>query len=513
MPSSKTVAFVMTLLTGGVHTVATPPPLAAQSLAKRLTRRLERPPLDRNLWGIAVLDGHGKLLYGRNAERLFMPASNTKLIVTSVATSRLGPDWTVRTSVYGAAPIHDGVLEGDLVLYGRGDPTWGPRCFGLDTLAVGVCDSVASAPLDRLAAQVRERGVRVVEGDVIGDGSWFEPTAVHPTWENDDLVWGYAAPVTALGFHENVFTLEVTPALSPGAPARLALDPDLGAVELVNRTTTIDDTTADLEVAREPGSWRVTVSGTVRLGSSPRQLTLAAPDGNRWTALAFRRALEAAGIAVRGTVRATADSAATAPARATTPLAEIASRPLADWIFAILNVSQNWYAETLCKELGRAFGEAGSWDEGLRIERRFLVDSMGIDSTQFLVHDGSGLSAKDLVTPLTFAKILRFIRNRPGYRTFAAGLPQAGEIGTLRTRFHDTPLEGLVRAKTGSIGQVNTLSGYLEPTEDSTAFGRAPIRIFSVQANHHTLGGRAMIRAIDSVVVDIGRAAKVRRRR
>ena len=510
---STTVTLLLLGLGAPLAVGLTAPSVSAQSLAKRLTRRIEQAPLDRNLWGIAVLDARGRLLFGRNAERLFMPASNTKLIVTSVATARLGPDWRVTTSVYAGGPIRSGVLEGDLVLYGRGDPTWGPRCFAVDTLAAGVCDSLAAAPLDRLAHAVHDRGIRIIAGDVLGDGSWFEPAAVHPTWENDDLVWGYAAPVTALGYHENTFTLRVTPAQSPGAPARLELDPDLGAVELINRTTTVDDTTASLEVTRPPGSWRVVVSGSVRLGRRPWNATLAAPDGNRWTALAFRQALETAGIEVRGTARSTVDSAATRAARAIEPLAEIASRPLADWIFAILNVSQNWYAETLLKQLGRAFGDGGSWDEGLRVERRFLVDSMGIDSTQFLVHDGSGLSAKDLVTPLTFARILHFMRQRPFYPTFAAGIPQSGAIGTLRTRFVGTPLDGRVRAKTGSIGQVNTLSGYLEASTDSTALDRPPIRIFSIQANHHTLGGRAMIQAIDSLVVDIGRAAKIRGRR
>jgi D-alanyl-D-alanine carboxypeptidase/D-alanyl-D-alanine-endopeptidase (penicillin-binding protein 4) len=176
----------------------------------------------------------------------------------------------------------------------------------------------------------------------------------------------------------------------------------------------------------------------------------------------------------------------------------VASRPLRDWLFPILNTSQNWYAEMLLKQLGRQFGQAGSWQEGLAVERRFLIDSVGVDSTQFALSDGSGLSTINLVSPQTFVKLLAFIRKHPRYQAWAAGLPRAGEPGSLRNRFAGTPVEGRVAAKTGSISRVNTLSGYLTRPDGKTL-------VFSIQANHHTLGGRAMIAAIDSAVVAMAR--------
>ena len=155
----------------------------------------------------------------------------------------------------------------------------------------------------------------------------------------------------------------------------------------------------------------------------------------------------------------------------------------------------------LLKQLGRQFGRGGSWPEGLEVERRFLIDSVRVDSTQFSLSDGSGLSSSNLVSPLAFTQLLRFIRRHPRYATFAAGLPQAGAAGSLRNRFVGTPLAGRVRAKTGSISRVNTLSGYIE-------LDRGRTLTFSVQANHHAQPSRAILGAIDSVVVEMGRGGR-----
>jgi D-alanyl-D-alanine carboxypeptidase/D-alanyl-D-alanine-endopeptidase (penicillin-binding protein 4) len=175
-------------------------------------------------------------------------------------------------------------------------------------------------------------------------------------------------------------------------------------------------------------------------------------------------------------------------------------------VFPILNTSQNWFAEMLLKTLGRQFGAGGSWREGLAVERRFLVDSVGLDSTLFALADGSGLSAANLVAPVAFTRLLRLMLAHPRRETFLAGLPRAGSTGSLRSRFAGTPLEGRVVAKTGSISRVNTLSGYFTlPSER--------VYLFSIQANHHGLSGRRMIAQLDSLVVAMSRAVADRRAR
>ncbi len=480
-------------------------PLAAQGprdLARRLDRRLDQPPFDRQLWGVAVLDDRGMLLYGRNADRLFMPASNTKLVVTAAAAALLPGDFTVQTSVYAAGPVANGAVAGDLVLYGRGDPTFSSRCYAVDTTAAGACQRDAMAPLRALAAQLARRGIRRVEGDLVGDGSYFEPQLVHPSWEAYDLTWWYAAPVSGLGFNDNAIDLAFLPGDSVGAPAKVAFTPDFGDLALENRTVTVPAGSEEtIDFFRTPDGTGVYATGTVALGGRPRTEHLALPDPNLFAARAFRAALAEAGIAVLGRTLATTDSTDYALARHAPPLAEVASRPLRDWLFPILSTSQNWFAEMLLKQLGRQFGAAGSWEEGLRVERRFLVDSVGIDSTQFALADGSGLAASNLVSPLAFARLLRYMRAHRSWPAFSAGLPVAAQSGTLRTRFRGTPLEGKVRAKTGSIARTNTLSGYVEAPDGH-------LLTFSLQANHHALPSRVILPELDSVVVDLVRGRK-----
>jgi D-alanyl-D-alanine carboxypeptidase/D-alanyl-D-alanine-endopeptidase (penicillin-binding protein 4) len=477
--------------------------LDAQTRGNAFTRqvdaRLDAPPFDRQLWGVALVDQSGTLAYGRNADRMFIPASNTKLVVSAVAAALLPADFRVKTSVYAAGPVVNGVVQGALVLYGRGDPTLGVRCYAVDTTTAGVCDTDAVVRFRELAQGLRRAGITQVTGDLVGDGSYFEPTMIHGSWESYDLNWWYAAPVSALGLNDNAIDIQYAPAESAGPPARLSWGPDFGDVVLDNRTVTgARGTDHTIDFFREPGSFRVTGTGSVPQGAAPRTEHLAVPDPNLFAALALRSAMAEAGIAVLGATTSTTDSTRFELARRSVPLAEVQGRPLRDWIFPILNTSQNWYAEMTLKQLGRQFGKAGSWEEGLRVERRFLIDSVKIDSTQVALSDGSGLSASNLVSPLALTQLLRYMRQHRGYEAFAAGLPQSGKRGSLRNRFVGTPLEGRVRAKTGSISRTNTLAGYIERADGS-------VLTFAVMANHHAQRGSRMLAQIDSVVVDLSR--------
>ena len=482
------------------------PATAQTDLARRIDARLNTVPFNRQLWGIALMDQNGKLLYGQNQTRMFVPASNMKLVVSAMAAALLPPDWRVKTSVYGG-PVVNGVVQGDLVLYGRGDPTMDQRCYATDSTLPGVCDVDPFARLRQLAAALRARGNRGGTGNVVGDGSYFEPTLIHPNWEAFDLNWWYAAPVSGLGFHDNSVDFDWQPGPAVGAPAAITLSPDLGDIGFENRTLTVapgGESDIGDRFFRHPGTLDIWAEGTVALDNPRRTESFALPDPGLYAARALRQVLGEVGIAVTGDTRSTTDSLLYARLRASAPLAEVQSRPLRDWIFPILNTSQNWFAEMLLKQLGRQFGKAGSWPEGLDVERRFLIDSVRADSTQFSLSDGSGLSSSNLMSPLVFTQLLRFMRQHPRYAGFAAGLPQAGTVGSLRTRFLGTPLAGRVRAKTGSISRVHSLSGYLELGPGRTLF-------FSVQANHHAETARTMMAAIDSVVVDMGRAVSSKR--
>src|SRR5918995_4016687 len=309
------------------------PVLAAQSLTKRLDARLDRPPFNRQLWGVALADENGRLVYSRNADRLFIPASNTKLVVAAVASALLPPDWRAKTSVYGG-PVVGGVLLGDLVLYGRGDPTMDRGCYATDSTLPGACDTDPFARLRQLAESLRTKGVQLVQGDVVGDGSYFEATLVHPNWEQFDLNWWYAAPVSGLGFNDNSVDFTWQPGPAPGTPAAITMTPDLGDVAFENRTITVPpggESDIGDRFFRHPGTLQIWAEGTVALDNPRRTESFAVPDPNLYAAKALRHALAEAGIAVTGTTRSTTDSLLYARMRRSAPLAEVQSRPLRDW--------------------------------------------------------------------------------------------------------------------------------------------------------------------------------------
>lgn len=481
----------------GLAALLLAPAVAAQSLARRLDRLLDAPPFDRHHWGVVVLDTTGRVLYGRNPTRLFIPASNTKLVVSAAAAVLLPPDGSVATSVYGAGPLEGGVLQGDLVLYGRGDPTMSRRCYDADTTRAGACETDPMRRMRELAAELLAGGVRRIAGDIVGDGSYFEPTMIQETWESGDLVWWYAAPVTGLAFNDNSVDLRWEPGPAAGAPGRISFTPDFGDLTLENRTWTSADRGTGLDAGRL-GPFGIWVGGSITATASARTSYLALPDPNRFAASALRQALAEAGISVTGATTSTTDSTRYAQARRGAPLAETTSRPFREWLTPILGPSQNLFADMLLKQVGKQVGGEGSWRAGLEVERRFLIDSVGIDSTQFSLRDGSGLSHTNTMSPWAFARLLLWMRRHPGFGPFQSALPVAGRSGTIRTRMVRTPVEGRVMAKTGSISRVNALSGYVLLPDGRT-------RIFSIQTNNHDLSGTAMLGRIDSLVVEIGR--------
>src|SRR5690348_17785725 len=208
------------------------------SLEQRLAQLVDVPPFNRATWGIYVVDDRGRVLYQRNADRFSVPASNTKLVVTAAAAVLLPADYRVKTSLYLNGRLDGGVLYGDLILYGRGDPTWSARCYSVDTLASGACDSTFTA-IDAIADSIRARGIRRITGKLVGDGSYFEPTLIHYGWNAWDLTWWYAAPVSGLGFHDNSVDFQIAPGPAVDAPPVISWAPDLGLITFENRARTV----------------------------------------------------------------------------------------------------------------------------------------------------------------------------------------------------------------------------------------------------------------------------------
>jgi D-alanyl-D-alanine carboxypeptidase/D-alanyl-D-alanine-endopeptidase (penicillin-binding protein 4) len=461
--------------------------LPQRPLAERLRCLLDTEPFDRALWGVAIADQRHRVVFERNGDRLFVPASNVKLVVTAVASALLPPDYRYRTSVYAAGRVESGVVHGDLVLYGRGDPMLSARYY----------PSVLAA-FDEMADTLRARGITRVTGDIVGDASYFDSLTVHPSWQGYDLNWWYAAPVTALAFNDNSVDFQVTPG-AIGQPPTIGFQPDLGLVQFTNRARTVPpDSARTLDFFRLPGTNVVWAEGDLPAGARPDTEYFAIWDAPAYAATALRRSLESRHIAVDGRVRTAFDSSAYAGARRGPALAEHLSPALPDLVRPILETSQNWFAEMLLKTLGREFRGQGSWTAGLDVERRFLIDSLKVDSTMFDLADGSGLSTWNLVAPRAFVQLLSRIRDHPRAKPFLDALPVGGQTGTLRYRFYDALLAGRVHAKTGSISRVNTLSGFVE-------VARQRIWSFSIQLNNHTGTTREALARIDAIVAALAR--------
>lgn len=464
-------------------------------LAAGLNALLDSRPFDRALWGLEVANARtGEILYARNANRHFVPASTLKLVVTAVALDRLGPEYTYKTSVLTNGQVRDGVLRGDLVLYGRGDPNISGRYSPSPT-----------AIFSSLADSLRARGVRSVEGRVIADESYFDSDYTRPDWEAYDLLWWYAAPVSALSFNDNSIEFTIRPG-EPGSPPLITGRPVTSFYSLQNTALTaarLDSTRATIDFTRLPGTNRIIAYGYVEAGASEDTEFFSVVNPAAYTATVFRETLEAAGIPVADdSVGVVSDPALSLVDSASTLLAEHVSPPLEKVIFSINKRSQNWHAEQLLKTLGKVERGRGTFEDGLAVERDFLRQA-GIEPDAIQLRDASGLSANNLVTPHAMVTLLRYMRGHPRGDAYFASLPTTGGEGSLRTRFATGAAAGRVHAKDGYIQNVNSLSGYLAATPSDTL-------VFSILANNHGLEKSQAIAAIDSAVAIVAGAFQSR---
>jgi D-alanyl-D-alanine carboxypeptidase/D-alanyl-D-alanine-endopeptidase (penicillin-binding protein 4) len=454
-------------------------PKDSAEFARAIAAVTDSGALARVHWGIAVRDvAAGAVIYARNADRLFIPASNQKLVVAATAAHHLDPAFRYVTAVLARGEVRGGTLQGELVIRGSGDPTISGR-YEPDRLAI----------FRSFADSLRARGVRRIDGGVTADVSAWPPEPQHGDWQKYDLNWWYAAPTGPLGFNDNSIDFRVTPGEKAGAPARITGEPESRAFTFVNLTRTVAaGRPHTLDFDRVPGTDSIVAYGEIPLGTAARTESFAVRDPAYYAAMVLAETLARAGIEV--------DPAATrvtaVQPTALQPLFEYRSPPLPRVIGPVLQTSQNWFAEQLLKTLGReARGEA-SWAAGLEIETKFLRDVVALDTGFFRLRDASGLSTGNLVTPAALTQLLRYIAITPRQRIVLDALPVGGaSTGSLRSRFTDLP--GRVRAKTGSVRNVASLSGLVR-----TDSGRD--LAFSIIVNGTGLPAGRVQGAIDEVV-------------
>jgi len=483
------------------------------NLGKRIDAILNAPDLDRGFWGIEVVSlDTGKVLYAQNADKLFTPASNTKLFTTAAALALIGPTYTSRTTVetVGTLDKH-GRLTGDLVLVGRGDPNLSGRelPYALRTQR----NDHPIRVLEQLADSLVEKGVKYVDGDIVADDSYFAFERYGEGWSQDDLVLADGAPVSALTINDNVVFVGILPADHAGERAFVNITPFADYYRIDNRIiTTPPGTGRKIFINREPGSNLVTLWGDLPLDDSGTNEALAIEDPAEFAAALFHQLLENRGVIVYGRQRArhtelaslsTLTVTAMAPARGgdevprnlpSQPLvlASYESKPLIEDVRVINKVSQNLHAEILLRLLGREKGTAGTVEGGLEVLRGFL-NQAGVSSDQYVFYDGSGLSRQNLVTPQAVVQLLRYAAMQNWGASFRETFPVAGVDGSLADRFTGLDPQAHVYAKTGSLGGVKTLSGY-------ATSARGEQLAFSILSNNLNLPTKHVTDTIDAVV-------------
>lgn len=465
------------------------------ALLSAINQLIEQSDTARARWGVFVMSlSDGRVLCSRDGERLFTPASNMKIYTTAVALDVLGEGYRWRTSVYADKQIDSsGSLDGDLILYGRGAP-----------------DLNSKRDLTALANQLYERGLRQVRGNIIGDASYFRGEAYGVGWQWNDLQWYYGAEPSALSIDENSIEVTLGPGNKIDGPASVFINPNDNYLHLTNSATTgARDAPMTVGITRELSANGLRVWGEFPSGGRSFSAFLSVFDPALRAATLFKQALVARGIRVAGDVRSrdarVAENEKLDPQK-TSELAYVESATLTEIVRQTNKESNNLFAELISRTLGKEKGtlapdpierknRARGDDEAGTAVVKWWLSSHSIASNTLAIHDGSGLSRLDLVSPESATRLLAVAAQSPWSKTFRDSLPIAGRDGTLTGRLET--LRDRVSAKAGSLTYDHSLSGYLTKDNNEAI-------VFSIICNDAT-GRSHPVRTIDSIVEAIAK--------
>ena len=460
-----------------------------ETIQTKIARYLKRPGVRSAQWGIQILDpATSSVVLEVNPDKTFLPASVLKVLTTSAALEKLGPDFRYRTGVYTNGTIDsNGTLQGDLVLVGRGDPN----------LTDPYGELFEKPALLELAQEVKNRGISSIQGDIIGDDSYFDSDSPVKGWTALALRSLYGAPINALSVNNNVLWVYARPT-KYNQKVIVGVEPQTSYFKIRNQAKTGSRRARQtIHVRLIRGTNTIVVSGILpanKTASHPVLLERAAEVA----ADMLQEALQSEGITVHGKVHATHYGDVSEEQRKSwNLLAEHQSPPLIRALEIINKKSQNLHAEMLLRTLGAEFKGSGTNEAGLQVVKEFLVDS-GIESDRIKLNDGCGLSRENLVTPRFQTSLLNFLSQRYYFDLFRNTLAISGTDGTLKNRMSALDVRGSIHAKTGTLNGVTTLAGYM-----TTKSGRN--LIFSIFANRVNAVARVKktIDEICSLFVDL----------
>ena len=467
----------------------TPAPKTVAELQTRISQILAKPELAPAMVGIKVtsLDS-GRVLFEGNAEKLLRPASNMKMYTIAAALDRLSPDYRFATSVYAPArPDAAGVIHGDLRIYGRGDPSFAARFNNGDYFKT----------IDDLAARIAAAGVKRVEGDLVGDESYFVGPKHGAGWEWEDLTWYYGAEVTPLTVNDNALDLFIKPGLEVGQPAVITTGPPDPLLTVINRvTTSAKGLRRDISIHRGLNENTITITGTIALDDRGYTGGIGISHPALLFVYLLRDSLAKKGVVITGKSRVTGEN--TLPSASSVAQEEIVnfqSPPFNVIAAQTLKPSQNLYAELILRTLGKLNPIPNQTSEELGIEAvKAFLKTAGIQPDSLVLNDGSGLSRNDMITADASVQLLTFMSKHRYANVFRDALPIAGIDGTLRNRLKGTLAENNLRAKTGSLSSAASLAGYL-----TTAAGEK--LAFSIMVNNYPHDVDPRTACIDPIAV------------
>jgi len=487
---------------------AAKPPATLAELRARIEEVCHQPALEPGFFAVKIVSlDSGQIIFEQSANKFVRPASNMKLYTVATAFDRLTVDYHFITSVYAKEKPEDGKIKGDLIVYGRGDPSISTRFSG---------DYFKG--INELADRIVAAGVKRVKGDLVGDESYFNGPPIGSGWEWEDLTWSYGAPVSALSVNDNAIDLNIKPGATVGAPVSVTTGPpNASFITIVNRATTSPkELKSNLQIYRGLGANAIEITGTLPLGDGGFRGGAAIPNPPLAFVSMLRDALLKRGVKIDGQLRTINDrSGISVQPRMTAgfnspsgtinqfpvEITSLSSPTFATIAAQTLKPSQNQYTEMILRTLGRTQpqlnGEAGrgQTDEelGLAIVRNFLRQT-GIAENEVALNDGSGLSRNDLISANATVQLLTYMSKHKYFGQFRDALPIAGVDGTLSTRMRGTPAEKNLRAKTGSLSSVASLSGYV-----TTAAGEH--LVFSMMLNNYPDASLVRRDSIDAIAV------------
>ncbi|MFN0277997.1 MAG: D-alanyl-D-alanine carboxypeptidase/D-alanyl-D-alanine-endopeptidase [Pyrinomonadaceae bacterium] len=470
--------------------VSPTPVQTLENLQAKIRERLFTPEVRRGRVGVKITSlNTGKVIFENDVEKYFIPASNMKNFTVAAALEKLGPDFRFVTSVYAnAAPDASGTVKGDLRIFGRGDVSIS-TAFNYGDYYKGI---------DNLVERIAAAGVKRIEGDLVGDDSYFKGYAVPYTWEWDDLQWYDGAEISALPINNNAVDLNVKPGAASGLPCVVIVLPQTALMPIINTCTTTAAGESTLRVFKPIGRNTLEISGTIPSSYKGFDGYIAFSRPAEMFMELLKQRLQFKNIIVTG--KSGLEQGKPTYNITLVEIAKLESPPFGVIAAQTMKPSQNMFTETILWTLGEQFGRqssptASSSTLGMNVVKEWMKQ-IGISNDAVIQYDGSGLSRHNQVTPSSVITLYAYMAKQSRHKqAWLDSLTVGGVDGTLRRRFAGTTAERNFRGKTGTLDQVSALSGYL-----TTAAGEQVVVSIMVNA---VMGPPTRTSLIDDIVVQL----------